>query len=232
MLVRGIEAAGYTPGEQIAIALDPATTEIYENGRYVLEHENRTLTADEMAAYWAELAGRYPIVSIEDGMDEDDWDGWTTLTERARRQGPARRRRPLRHQQSQRLQTRHRRRRRQLDPHQGQPDRHADRDARRDRAGARERLHRRDVAPLGRDRGRHDRRPRRRHRLRPDQDRRPARSTGVAKYNQLLRIEEALGTDAVPRGARRATSCAELGGMRQALVVRARTWRAWAAGET
>ena len=70
VLVRGIEAAGYTPGDQIAIALDPATSEIYENGRYVLEHENRSLTAEEMAGYWAEMAGRYPIVSIEDGMDE------------------------------------------------------------------------------------------------------------------------------------------------------------------
>ncbi|HST41893.1 MAG TPA: phosphopyruvate hydratase [Conexibacter sp.] len=82
VLVRGIEAAGYTPGDQIAIALDPATSEIYENGRYVLEHENRSLTAEEMAAYWAEMAGRYPIVSIEDGMDEGDWGGWSTLTDR------------------------------------------------------------------------------------------------------------------------------------------------------
>ncbi|ADB53644.1 phosphopyruvate hydratase [Conexibacter woesei] len=82
VLVRGIEAAGYTPGEQVAIALDPATSEIYENGRYVLEHENRSLTAEEMASYWAEMAGRYPIVSIEDGMDEGDWGGWSTLTDR------------------------------------------------------------------------------------------------------------------------------------------------------
>jgi enolase len=82
VLVRGIEAAGYTPGDQIAIALDPATSEIYENGRYVLEHENRSLTAEEMAGYWAEMAGRYPIVSIEDGMDEGDWGGWSTLTDR------------------------------------------------------------------------------------------------------------------------------------------------------
>jgi enolase len=82
VLVRGIEAAGYTPGEQVAIALDPATSEIYSNGRYVLEHENRSLTAEEMASYWAEMAGRYPIVSIEDGMDEGDWGGWSTLTDR------------------------------------------------------------------------------------------------------------------------------------------------------
>jgi enolase len=82
MLVAGIEAAGYRPGEDIAIALDPATSEIYSDGRYVLEHEGRTLSASELADYWADLAGRYPIVSIEDGMDEEDWDGWRTLTER------------------------------------------------------------------------------------------------------------------------------------------------------
>ncbi|MDO8209781.1 phosphopyruvate hydratase [Conexibacter sp. CPCC 206217] len=82
VLVRGIETAGYKPGDQVAIALDPATSEIYEGGRYVLEHENRSLTAEEMAAYWAEMAGRYPIVSIEDGMDEGDWGGWSTLTDR------------------------------------------------------------------------------------------------------------------------------------------------------
>jgi enolase len=82
MLVAGIEAAGYKPGEDIAIALDPATSEIFENGSYVLEHEGRTLSPDEMAAYWADLSERYPIVSIEDGMDEEDWDGWRALTER------------------------------------------------------------------------------------------------------------------------------------------------------
>jgi enolase len=82
MLVAGIEAAGYRPGEDVAIALDPATSEIYRAGAYVLEHEGRTLSAGELTDYWAELAGRYPIVSIEDGMDEEDWDGWSTLTER------------------------------------------------------------------------------------------------------------------------------------------------------
>jgi enolase len=82
MLVAGIEAAGYTPGEDVAIALDPATSELFSDGAYVLEHEGRTLSADELAAYWAELAGRYPILSIEDGMDEEDWDGWKALTDR------------------------------------------------------------------------------------------------------------------------------------------------------
>jgi enolase len=82
MLVAGIKAAGYVPGEQVAIALDPAVSELYKDGAYVLEHEGRTLSADELAAYWAELAGRYPIISLEDGMAEEDWSGWTTLTDR------------------------------------------------------------------------------------------------------------------------------------------------------
>jgi enolase len=82
MLVEGIAAAGYEPGRDVAIALDPATSEIYHDGGYVLEHEGRTLSARELADYWADLAGRYPILSIEDGMDEEDWDGWKTLTGR------------------------------------------------------------------------------------------------------------------------------------------------------
>jgi enolase len=81
VLIEGIEAAGYRPGQEVAIALDPATSEIYREGAYVLEHEDRTLSPEEMAAYWAEMAGRYPILSIEDGMDEEDWDGWKALTE-------------------------------------------------------------------------------------------------------------------------------------------------------
>jgi enolase len=80
-LIAGIEAAGYRPGEDLAIALDPATSEIFDGGAYVLEHEGRTLASSELAAYWADLAGRYPILSIEDGMDEEDWDGWKTLTD-------------------------------------------------------------------------------------------------------------------------------------------------------
>jgi enolase 1/2/3 len=82
MLVRGIEAAGYRPGEDVFIALDPATSEIRSGDVYDLEHEGRKLSSEEMAAYWAELAGKYPIVSIEDGMDEEDWDGWKALTDR------------------------------------------------------------------------------------------------------------------------------------------------------
>ena len=82
MLVAGIQAAGYRPGDDVAIALDPATSEVFADGAYVLEHEGRSLSAPELADYWADLAARYPIVSIEDGMDEEDWDGWRALTER------------------------------------------------------------------------------------------------------------------------------------------------------
>jgi enolase len=82
MLEAGIEAAGYRAGEDVAIALDPASSEFYSGGAYVLEHEGRTLSAAEFADYWSDLAVRYPIVSLEDGMDEEDWDGWRVLTER------------------------------------------------------------------------------------------------------------------------------------------------------
>jgi enolase len=83
MLMEGIEAAGYEPGADVAIALDPATSEIHSAGSgYVLEHEGRTLSSDQMAHYWAGIADSYPVLSIEDGMDEEDWDGWRMLTER------------------------------------------------------------------------------------------------------------------------------------------------------
>ncbi len=80
-LVAGIEAAGYEPGGDVHIALDPATSEIYSDGSYRLEHEGRSLSAAELADYWADVVDRYPIVSIEDGMDEEDWDGWKALTD-------------------------------------------------------------------------------------------------------------------------------------------------------
>ncbi|MEJ7798638.1 MAG: phosphopyruvate hydratase [Solirubrobacteraceae bacterium] len=81
ILVRGIESAGYAAGEDVFIALDPATSEIFDDEKYVLEHEGRSLSAQDMADYWADLCARYPIISIEDGMDEEDWDGWKLLTE-------------------------------------------------------------------------------------------------------------------------------------------------------
>jgi enolase len=82
VLMEAIRSAGYVPGEQVAIALDPAVSELYKDGGYVLEHEGRTLSAEELTGYWEDLAARYPIVSIEDGMDEEDWTGWASLTQR------------------------------------------------------------------------------------------------------------------------------------------------------
>ncbi|HET7049617.1 MAG TPA: phosphopyruvate hydratase [Solirubrobacteraceae bacterium] len=82
VLMDAIRSAGYVPGDQVAIALDPAVSELYKDGAYVLEHEGRTLSADELTSYWEDLAGRYPILSIEDGMDEEDWAGWASLTQR------------------------------------------------------------------------------------------------------------------------------------------------------
>jgi enolase len=80
LLVEAIAHAGYTPGEEIALAIDAAATEFYTDGAYVLAGEGRTLTSAEMASYLSGLCDRYPIVSIEDGMSEDDWDGWVALT--------------------------------------------------------------------------------------------------------------------------------------------------------
>ena len=81
-IVASIEKAGYRPGEDIVLCLDPASTEFFENGRYELKGEGKSLTSAEMVAYYADLATRYPIVSIEDGLAEDDWDGWKLMTER------------------------------------------------------------------------------------------------------------------------------------------------------
>ena len=80
-VMKAIEAAGYRPGEQVALALDPASTEFFKNGKYVYEGEGKTRSIEEQAKYLGELAGRYPIVSIEDGMAEDDFDGWKRVTD-------------------------------------------------------------------------------------------------------------------------------------------------------
>jgi enolase len=82
LILAAIEQAGYRPGEDVSIALDPATSEIYEGGRYEMSGEGVTKTTDELIDYWAEWCDRYPIVSIEDGLAEDDWDGWSALTKR------------------------------------------------------------------------------------------------------------------------------------------------------
>jgi enolase len=82
VILEAIEKAGYEPGEQIMIAMDPASSEFYEGGKYVLKGEGRSLTGAEMVDYYAALVDKYPIISIEDGCAEDDWDTWHLLTER------------------------------------------------------------------------------------------------------------------------------------------------------
>ena len=82
VLIEAIRASGYVPGDQVAIALDPAVSELFKDGSYVLEHEGRTMSAEQLADYWGELVDQYPIISLEDGMGEEDWLGWALLTER------------------------------------------------------------------------------------------------------------------------------------------------------
>ncbi len=83
VIMQAIEKAGYTPGEDVVIALDVASSELVgENGKYVLKSENRELSSSELIAYYEDLVSKYPIVSIEDGLSEDDWEGWKELTER------------------------------------------------------------------------------------------------------------------------------------------------------
>ncbi len=146
-VLAGVEAAGYEPGTDVFIALDPATSEVFKGGAYVLEHEGRSLSPEEMAAYWEDACSRYPILSIEDGMDEEDWDGWKLLTEKLGEKvqlvgddlfvtNPERLRRGIEA------------RGRQLDPGQGQPDRHPDRDPGGDSDRLRGGLHGGDLPPL------------------------------------------------------------------------------------
>ncbi|WP_374385492.1 phosphopyruvate hydratase [Sandaracinobacter sp.] len=82
VILQSIEKAGYKPGEDVKLALDCASTEFFKNGTYVMEGEGKTLSSDEMSAFLADLCARYPIVSIEDGMGEDDWAGWKSLTDK------------------------------------------------------------------------------------------------------------------------------------------------------
>jgi enolase len=82
LLLEAVTGAGFRPGDDIAIALDPAVSEIFDDDRYVLAGEGRSLTSSEMVDFWADWCDRFPIVSIEDGMDEEDWEGWAALTRR------------------------------------------------------------------------------------------------------------------------------------------------------
>ena len=139
LVLEAIQRAGYQPGEQIAIALDPAATELYADGSYVLAREGRTLSSAEMIGFWADWVARYPIISLEDGLAEDDWAGWTALTARlgGRMQVMGD---DLLVTNTERLARGIPRAGRQCDPDQAQPDRDADRDARGGRDGAGRRL--------------------------------------------------------------------------------------------
>ena len=81
-IMRAVEKAGYTPGDQVMLALDPAASEFFKDGRYELSSEGKSLTSAEMVDYYADLCARYPILSIEDGMAEDDFDGWKLITDK------------------------------------------------------------------------------------------------------------------------------------------------------
>ncbi len=197
-----IEKAGYKPGEQVWLALDVASHRVLrheEEGFYTIDGK-RTSTRPRMVDLLAGWAEKYPICSIEDGC--------------ARTTGPAGSCSPSGSATGCQLvgddlfvtnveapAARHRRRRRQQHPDQGEPDRHAHRDARGDQPRAAQRLLAASQPPQRRDRGRDDRRPGRRPGHRPDQDRLGrSRSDRMAKYNQLLRIEEMLGDGAIYGG--------------------------------
>ena len=171
VIVEAIQKAGYTPGEQVMLAMDPACTELYQDGKYHLASENRSLTSAEMVDYWVDIAARYPLISLEDGMAEDDWDGWKLLRQRlgdrVQLVGD-----DLLVTNVKRLERGDQRARLQLDSGQAEPDRLADRDAQRHSDGPARRLDRDRLASLGRDRGCDDRRPGGGDQRRPDQDRR------------------------------------------------------------
>lgn len=82
VILEAIEKAGYKPGEEVKIAIDAAASELYKDGKYHLEGEGRVLSSEEMVEFWADLAEKYPIISLEDGLDEEDWEGWKLLTEK------------------------------------------------------------------------------------------------------------------------------------------------------
>ena len=167
LIIEGIEKAGFTVGRDVALALDVAATEFHGADGYVFE--GKTRSADDMIAYYEELVSAYPIVSIEDPLDEEDWAGWARITAvlggRIQIVGD-----DLFVTNPERLARGIARAVRQRAAGEGQPDRHAVRDARRGRTGAPVRLPLHDEPPLRRDRGHHDRRPRGGHRLRADQD--------------------------------------------------------------
>ena len=194
LILEAIDAAGFSAGSDIFLALDAAATEFHEDGRYVLKTEGKSLSSEQLVEFWGDWRRQYPIITIEDGLDENDWDGWkllcaslgrgvqlvaddltvtnTKILSRAIEEKAANSILIKVNQIGSLTET----------------SNHGD--------GQERVVHVRCVAPLGRD-GRHDyRRPGGGHRLRSDKDGRSARTDRVAKYNQLLRIEEELGAQA------------------------------------
>ncbi len=127
-IMESVQKAGFVPGKEVALALDCAATEFFKAGKYEISGEGLSLSPVEMADYLASLCDDYPIRSIEDGMSEDDFEGWKALTDKVGKQGAAGRRRSVRHQ-PQAADHGHRQGPRQFAAGQGQPDRHADRDS-------------------------------------------------------------------------------------------------------
>ncbi len=165
-----VEKAGYTLGREIYLGLDVASTEFFANGKYTLESEDRTFTSAEFADYVEDLVARYPIVSVEDGMAEGDWEGWGILSGSLRDKiqlvGD-----DLFVTNTEILAEGIEKQDREQHPDQAKPDRHADRNPGRDRDGDEGRLLGRRLPSLRRDRGRDDRRHRGRDRRDADQDR-------------------------------------------------------------
>ena len=159
-IVAAIEKAGYRIGSDVMLALDPAASEFFSDGAYRYKGEGKTRTVEQQVEYLTRLVEQYPIVSIEDGMAEDDFAGWRILDGEDRRALPTCRRRCFCHQRCSACGG-HQGRDRQFDPDQGQPDRHADRDAGGGRNRPQGRLYRRNVASLRRDGRFHHCRPRR-----------------------------------------------------------------------
>ena len=166
-ILEAAERAGHR--EQVGIALDPAASEIFHDGRYELPGEGRTLEPEAMIDFYASLAERYPLVSVEDGLDENAWGDWRALTEKLGGVAPARRRRPLRDERRVSA-ARDCRGCRQRDSRQGEPDRDADRGPGDDRGREGGRVCDGDLPSLGRDGGHDDRRPGGGRQRGPDQD--------------------------------------------------------------
>jgi enolase len=171
VVLEAIQQAGYKPGEEIAIALDPAASEFYQDGKYVFKKSDKSAkSSDDMVKFWAKWVNDYPIVSLEDGLSEEDWDGWQNLTKelggKIQLVGD-----DIFVTNIEILRRRHREGNCQFDSDQAQSDRHGQRDARRDRSGAPQRVHVGDLASFGRNRRHVHCRPGRRHRSGTNQNR-------------------------------------------------------------